>query len=162
MYKQIGHVIKPHGLKGEVVAIIEASAAERIQILDRVFLDIQGSKIPYPLQYTKPLRPGQFKLRLDGVESLEEAEALRKNAIYCLSSEIPDEEEVDLEGFMVLNRGVEIGEVNSVIDNSLQVLLEVKSESGDVYIPLTSDWIIEVNVEEKKLDFDLPEGLLDI
>ena len=162
MYKEIGHVIKPHGLKGEVVVLVEAFAADRVQSLSTIFLDLGGSKVPFLLQRVSPLRPGQFKLRLTGVETQEETERLRKLPVYCLRDDIPDEEDTDLTGFILFNRGVEVGKVLAVIDNSLQVLLEIKTETGESYVPLTSDWILGVDAEAKKLDMDLPEGLLDI
>lgn len=162
MYREIGNVIKPHGLKGEVVVLMDAVAASRIQDISALYIEIHGTKVPYVIEGFSSLRPGQYKLKLSNINSLELAEQLRKQPCYCIQEEIPEEEDADLAGYTLKDKGVRIGEILSTVENTLQVLLEVQTDGGELFIPLTTDWIIQLDEESKVLNMDLPDGLLDI
>ena len=46
--------------------------------------------------------------------------------------------------------------------NTHQIILQTKVDNKEVLIPLSEDFITEVDEQNKKIAFDLPPGLIDI
>ena len=67
-----------------------------------------------------------------------------------------------LEGYAVLDTaGENLGQIIKFHDVPKNPLIEIQKENQTFLIPLTDDWIVELNEESKEITMDLPEGLLD-
>jgi len=54
-----------------------------------------------------------------------------------------------------------IGVVTGVLNHPGQDLLEVDTKSGSRLIPLVSEFILDVDLDSKRITVELPEGLVD-
>jgi 16S rRNA processing protein RimM len=157
-------VIKPHGLKGEIAAKIDPSAADLLGTFPSLFFNLNGSMVPFVLERFAYLNQGKAKFKLSGLENGEQAEAMRGKEIFQLSSKLSVDKQLDMVGFQVcLKSGEEIGEITAVIDHTAQTLIEVSRPSGDeILIPLVDAFIVSLDSKAKRLTMELPEGLLDL
>lgn len=149
---EIGRIGKAHGLRGEVTALITSDREERtspgaVWELDRG---------PFTV---KAIRPHQQRwiATLDGVNTREEAEALRSQVIRAPGIDDPEALWVhDLIGATVATPdGRTWGEVVTVLDNPADDLLEL----GDgTLIPV--QFVTDDSGLPDQVVVDPPEGLL--
>lgn len=162
-YTQIGVVVKPHGLKGAVVCLVEADYMEAFPGLKTLFVEQLGTKVPYAVQERAPLNADRYKVTLTGVSTQEAANALRGQNLFCPTKELPLKSTLDIEGFQIHTESAGlIGEVSQVLKSSTQVLLEVSDENQSWLIPFVEDFIVSIDPDQRVIILDLPEGLLDI
>ncbi|MDB9701655.1 ribosome maturation factor RimM [Salibacteraceae bacterium] len=162
-HTEIGVVVKPHGLKGEIVLKIEANFSDVIDTSDVLFVNHNGSMVPFILESTARLNKGLVKVKFAGINSAAEVDPLRGRSVMQLTAQLNIENQLDLVGFAIHDKlGEVLGEIQYVNDSGVQTLLEVLRNGCEIYIPLVSDFIVEVDESKKVLILDLPDGILDL
>ncbi len=165
---QLGYVIKPHGLNGELQFLLDVDSPQEYSALESVFV-LQGQQlVPFFIE-SIAVRGNKAIVALEEVESVDEAWALKGAELYlplAVLPELPDDQYYyhDLVGFALEKESGElIGEIQSVLDAGAQDLLQVKHTSGkEVLVPLTDELIVKVDKTGRKLIMNLPEGLIEV
>ncbi|MDQ3535928.1 MAG: ribosome maturation factor RimM [Bacteroidota bacterium] len=165
----LGFVIKPHGLKGEVVVQLDVDFPEYYKELESVFISKNQEKILIPFFIEKiNLHPQKAQIKLEEVDTLEQAEALVGNEIYLPLSFLPSLTEDqfyfhEIIDFQVLDedKGT-LGYVQDVYQLPNQDLIGMIYKQKEVLIPINDDTVKKVDRENKILFVSLPEGLLEI
>lgn len=175
-YIAIARILRPQGRRGEVSAEIMTDFPARFQKLRRVFVGdgVMGSQnqpTEAALERAWPHK-GSIILKLKGIDSISQAQALRGLTIF-----VPFEERVplpantyywpEIEGCRVLagrpEARVEIGIVTAVEPTAGVPILHVSRSlrSGDeILIPFAQEICREIDPEAKRIMIDPPEGLL--
>lgn len=151
---EVGRIGRPHGLRGDVTAIITSDRPERTETGAVWVLD-SG-----PLTVDAIQAHGQrWIVTLAGVNSREAAEALNGQVIRADAIDDADALWVhDLVGAEVFTPdGRSWGEVVAVLANPADDLLEL---SGGVLVP--SGFVSDASGLPERLIVDPPEGLLDL
>jgi len=173
-YLVVGHLNKAHGTKGELFVWPltdhpEGSFAPGVIL----YLGDETGNDPDPtlprvvIQSARPFRRG-YLLRLDGVETREDAEALRGLYVLRPLEELEGVEEGEifyhqLLGMKVVTvEGEEVGEIVEVYELRPADLLEVKGPSKTHFIPFLSSVVQQVDTETATMVIDPPAGLLDL
>jgi len=161
-------VTRTQGRRGEVAAEILTDFPERFRERKRVFaLAADGSRRQLELE-TSWEHKGGIVLKFRGVESISDAEGL----IGC-EIQIPLEERAplklgqtyiaDLVGCAVIADGKEIGRIEDVQPGAGEApLLVVKKEDKEYLVPFAAEYVKSLDVERKRLEMALPEGLLEL
>jgi len=111
---------------------------------------------------------GSGFLKLEGVDSLESAEALRGREILLPAANLPSPGEdayfaCQLVGCRVVTlSGEDLGEVTDVVPVGESGLLIVNREGKETLIPLSAGICREIRPEEGRIRVDPPDGLLDL
>lgn len=163
----IAKIIKPRGLRGEVVAAILTDFPERFDGLKHV-IGVFGDETRIDLKIEDFwFQKDRIILRFVGFDSVEIAETLR-NVEICVpessAAELDDGEFFDwqLEGCEVETiEGNKIGVVRAVMRTGGTEILVVENEGKEYLIPFAESICPEVDIEGKRIRVDLPEGLLD-
>ena len=107
-------------------------------------------------------------LGLEGVESIDAAEALRGQFVYAQATDLPELQEGewlidDLVGLQVfLESGDVVGSVRDVLDLPAHPTLVISRGDGeDALVPAVSPVVTEVNVAERRIVISPIDGLLD-
>jgi len=111
--------------------------------------------------------PNGFTARLGGIETREEAEALKGTRLFTDRSKLPqtDDEEyyhVDLIGLDVLDAGgIKIGKIAAVLNHGANDILEVKGPGlkDSLLLPFTMAVVPTVDIAGGRIIVDLPEEL---
>jgi len=163
-----GYVVKTHGTKGALLIKIEQDLIDEIEETKPVFLEIEGKPVPFfarPDSVRWKDEHGVF-FHFEYINGIEAADELTGKKVYIL----PETVDVDsdsphrmaLEGYVVLNTAREnLGQIIKFHDVPKNPLIEIENKGQTFLIPLTDDWIVELNAERKEITMDLPEGLLD-
>ncbi len=110
-----------------------------------------------------------FAARLSGVQTREEAEALRGMRLFAERDRLPDlpEDEfyhADLIGLEVFDTGgVSLGRVKAVLNHGASDLLELvrPGQKGAVLLPFTRAIVPTVDLAAGRIIADPPEGLIE-
>lgn len=168
----VARVRRAHGLAGEVLVHAETDDGDAVFIPERrlAVRPPRGGRTPFDeltVVGSRPHRGGYLLLfreigdreaagTLLGAELLLEREELRPLAEdeYFLH-ELVGLEVVDAE------RG-NIGPIVDVYDTAAQVLATVRVEGREVMFPLRREMVRGVDVEARRIDVELPAGLLEL
>lgn len=163
----IARILRPRGLKGEVVAEILSDFPERFKGLENVTAlmpDHSRAKLKIEEHW---FQKNRVILKFRHYDSVETAEDLR-DAEICVSEAEAVSLEADeyfdwqlIDCNVVTVEGETIGTVSGVMRTGGTEILEIKGEGRDFLIPFAESICIEVDILNKLIRIDPPEGLLD-
>ena len=163
----IANIVRTRGLKGEVVADILTDFPERFELLYTVTaVRENGDRLELKIEKFW-FQNDRVILKFAGYDSIESGETLRNVEICVPESEVvdlDDDEYFDWElaGCKVETiDGTAIGEVRELMRTGGTELLVVAGEAKEYLIPFAEAICVEVDVENKLVRIDPPEGLLD-
>lgn len=169
----VGKFQKTHALKGELNAILDIDP-EFFEEGNPAIVSVEGLFVPFFANGVRPKGTTSYLIKLEGVNTEEDAKPFVNKTIYALRSELTSYldleegdilDEEDLVGFTVLDNetGNILGIIESVDSSTANLLFIVKSPDGDeLFVPAAEELIESVDENEKKILMKLPEGLIDL
>lgn len=150
----VGRMVKPHGLKGDVIVSLTTNRDERVAP-GSVLSTADGREYRVA---RSAAHQGRFIVTFEGVNGIDAADALRGTELYAPPMEDPEALWIhDLIGAAVLDtEGGALGRVVSVEANPASDLL-VLADGG--LIPLR---FVVTAVPGESVTVDVPDGLLDL
>jgi len=139
----------------------------RFAILQTVLVSKGGEIKEFRVENVRP-KGKQVILKLQGVDTRNQAESLRNSEIGVRKSEVaPLPEDTyyifDLIGCEVVGtRSGLIGKVDDVLQMPANDVLVVRTSKGEVLIPLVSYVIKGIDIAGKMISIEEIEGLLDV
>ena len=163
----VARVVRTRGLKGEVVAEILTDFPERFDLLDWVTaVRESGERLDLKIEKFW-FQNGRVILKFDGLDTVESGETLRNVEICVPESEAVELEEGEYFDWELAGCKVEtingevIGEVRELMRTGGTELLVVAGETKEYLIPFANAICVEVDIENKLIRVDPPEGLLE-
>jgi 16S rRNA processing protein RimM len=163
----IAKVVKPRGLKGEVIAEILTHFPERFEGLVSVTAVKPNSERLELTIEVHWFQQARIVLKFAGYDSVETAEELR-DAEICVAEDEAVELETDefydwqLAGCSVETiEGKAVGKVRELMRTGGTELLVVAGDTKDYLIPFAEAICVEVDIDNKLIRIDPPVGLLD-
>jgi len=165
-----GKVIRPHGLRGLLRIWSYAVSRETFLNSGTVLLKSgSGEPFEYRLESVEPYKKF-FLMKLQGLNSIEEAEKLRNAAVFVRKDSLKDKGEDEyywheLLGMSVyLDTGKFLGKIEHILPTgSNDIYIIVRQESrGELLIPAIHDVVKEIDPENKKMIISEMEGLFDL
>lgn len=159
---EIGKIINTHGLRGHVKVEPWCDGIETFEYLNRVFVN----NIEYEIESVK-IQKNLFLLKLEKIDSIEDAEKLKNKIIYANEDEMPPLPEgtyyiKDIIGLSVYEGENLIGKIVDWIETGANNVYIIKRPKGkDVLIPAIDSVIKEIDIENKKMSVNLLEGLME-
>ena len=167
--KPLGKVLKTHGKQGELIISSEEHFPEDFQNMESLFIEINEGVVPFFLERVLTKTHTTAVIKLEDVDTLEEARELTGHTWYLpalASGNEPSVELPDLEqliGYRVMDQhDHEIGIIEGYKDIPSNTLLEVRHQENLTDIPLNEETVHFIDPEKKTLKIEVPEGLLDL
>ncbi len=163
---EVARIRKPHGIRGEVAVEVLTDVVGRLDPGRVLLLAGVEGRTEVRVASFRPHGRGAV-LRLEGCEEREAAEALRGLALEVDRSEVPPSPagswyHFELVGCRLADRACgELGIVEAILEDGGGHLLEVRGPAGSVHVPWVEAFIVEVDVQERRIEVDLPEGLVE-
>lgn len=147
----VARIVKPHGLKGEVVVELLTNRTERAQ----AGTVLHSDRGDFAIVRSSP-HQGRWIVQFEGVDSIDKANELRGTVLRAEPLDDPDALWVhELIGAQVVDTvGTDLGTVKEVEANPASDLLVLE---GGGLVPLT----FVVKTEPGRITVDPPPGLLD-
>jgi 16S rRNA processing protein RimM len=170
----LARIRRPQGRKGEVFADILTDFPEKFAERKRLWLlSESASAAPREAALANHwLHKGGIVLQFDGIDSISDAEALSGLAVAIPRAERAPlaEDEVyiaDLTGCVLVDvagaESVTVGEIEDVDRTAGPVaLLVVRGAVGEVLVPFAKSYLRKIDLEGKRVEMALPEGLIDL
>ncbi len=163
---QLGNVVKTHGLLGEVVIFLDVDHPELYQEMESVLVDMNGKLVPFFIEYLQ-FNGDRAITAFEDIENIDDAKQLvGKNLFLPLKSlpELPDggyyfHQLVDMDFY---NGDQLLGKVTGVYEMPTNHLICVDHNGAEVLVPAEDEIVKEVDLSNKIIKAELPEGLLDI
>ena len=164
-YLEIGKIVSVHGLKGDVKVEPWCNEPEFICEFDKLYS--KDGKKEFEVERSR-VQKNMVIMKLKGVDSVEEGQALRNKILFMDREDVGLEEGYyffqDLIGLTVIdvdNQRV-YGEIKDVFQTGANDVYHIKSEDGkEYYIPAIADVIIKTDLQDGKMYIRPLEGLFD-
>lgn len=164
----IGYVSKTRGLKGEVQLYFEFDDYEDLE-LDIIFIEMNKKLVPYFVETIKLHTNSTAYVNFEDVDHIDKAQALVHKKMYLPNTKMPvrdpdDFRYTDLVGYLVTDEEHgELGKIIDVTEMPQQFIATVALEEGkQLMFPLSDDLIVDIDKDDKVIEVDLPEGLVDL
>lgn len=169
----VGKLQKTHALKGELNVMLDIDP-EYLEEGNPAIIDIDGIYVPFYAESVRTKGSFSYLVKFEGIYSEFEAKQLVNKTIYARKDKLKEYMEEnydedytlydDLIGCTIIDSDKgEIGKVVEIDSNTENELFIVETTDGNtVFIPLTEDFIEEIDEESKTIRMNLPEGLLDL
>jgi 16S rRNA processing protein RimM len=163
----IAKLVKPRGLRGEIVADVLTDFPERFENLETVFgvsPDGETSELEIEKFW---FQKNRIVLKFAGIDSIEKAEGFRNYEICIPETEAVKLEEDEFFDWELEDCAVEtvegenIGRVKEVLRTGGTEILVVAGAEKEFLIPFAETICTEVDLENKLIKIDAPEGLLE-
>ena len=148
---EIGRYNKAHGINGEISATFDCDTMA-VGELSALVSPMDGIFVPFFVNGIRPKNNDTLLLKIDGISNETQAKRLVNCPIYALAEEMPEQDEVYCDFFIGF----------TITDTTENALFVVENEGKTVYIPISEDFITEIDEQGKTIEMDLPEGILDL
>jgi 16S rRNA processing protein RimM len=164
----LGKVIKAYGNKGHVMATLDVDDPSAYLNIESVFLDLQGKQIPFFIEELELKHNKRVIIRFQDVHSIEDADIYAGLEMYLPVSQLPPLEGDqfyfhEIKGFTVRDvKHGEIGIIDDVLELPHQSLFRILLGEREILIPVVDEVIVKVDRENRILEIEAPEGLIEI
>ncbi|MEO1365741.1 MAG: ribosome maturation factor RimM [Acidobacteriota bacterium] len=164
----VGRVLRAHGIRGEVKVEVWSDVDDRFA----KGVELQIRPAPSGRVETRRVTGvrtdrGTLLLRFDGVESRDDAEALRGAVLEVDEAQVPEAPDgfyyhFQLEGCRVTDASAGVvGTVAEVIEDGGGHILRLEDGAKTVLIPFVDAFLRRVDVTAREIDVELPDGLIE-
>lgn len=150
-YLELGQIVSTHGVKGEVRFDPWCDSPDFVKKFKTLYFDMEGER---PIKVISARPHGNIViLMLDGVNSVDEARALRGTVLYMKRSDVHLPKGTwfieELIGCSVIDAdtGRIYGEITDVTATGANDVYSVKTPSGEVLFPAVKEFIVGTDVE---------------
>lgn len=166
---EIGKILKPHGVKGEVTVLFN-NADYADSGTDFYFLFLDGMYVPFFVEEFAFNSEVTARIKFRGIDSIEEGTTYsnvqvftpREHLEVSTQDELYDSEWEQLIGYTVFDEDLfKVGIIREIDSSTLNTLFVIFKNDVEVLVPATTDFIVNIDSKKKHLYLNLPEGLLD-
>ncbi|GAA4454640.1 ribosome maturation factor RimM [Rurimicrobium arvi] len=164
---RIGKIVATHGLQGNVILTHIGGKNDWLHVDEAIFVAMQkGSRIPYYPTMVKRVNDEEYHVRFDDVTTVEAAKRLIGKEVF-VHQEILGAATIDNPllwiGFNVVDaeKGG-LGPLADIAQTGHQWVGTIHYQGREVLLPMVKPLLVEVNLRNRYIRMNLPEGLLDI
>ncbi len=164
----LGKIVKKHSFKGEVVIKLDTDEPELYKNMESVFVNLGNNLIPFFITKSSISRSTMLRVKFEGIDTEQDAEAILKSEIYLPLTLLPKLSGSkfyyhEIIGFLVVDTNYgKVGTITNINDTSAQPLLEIDRDGQDIFIPMIDDFIKKIDRANKTFEVETPEGLIDL
>ncbi|GAB3327159.1 ribosome maturation factor RimM [Marivirga atlantica] len=164
---ELGVVLRPHGLHGEVYISLDTDFPEDYAELESVFVLQNGMLVPFFIEHIQ-VNNKQALVKFEDIDSKDDANTIKGLSLHLPLDQLPklsDDQFYfhEIIGFKLIdeNKG-ELGTVGQVYEAGHQDLIGMDYKGKEVLIPINDEIINKVDRNTNEIFITLPEGLLEL
>lgn len=164
-FLQVGVISSTHGIRGEVKVFPTTDDAARFKKLKKVLLDTDREQVELEIQSVKFFKQSVI-LKFKGIDNINDIEKYKgKSLLVPREDGVPlgrDEYYIaDMIGMEVFVGDERFGVIKDVMETGANEVYIIDSDMhGEVLIPAIRQCVIDVDVEDKKMQIRLMDGLI--
>ncbi|MEO6818390.1 MAG: ribosome maturation factor RimM [Ginsengibacter sp.] len=166
-YFKIGKLVASHGLKGEMVLAHSLGQKSSLKGLEIIFIEEnKDAFLPYFIREAKIKNENDTYISFEGIDTKEATRILLKREVWLNEKDFKKfaagAAPISLLGFMIIDKGKEIGEVVEVIEQPHQILCKIMLGDKEALIPVHEGSLEKMDTKNRKLFLEIPDGLLEL
>ena len=169
MRLKVGKIVNTHSLKGEVKVISSTDFEEQRFEKGTELLITRGNQVVKEVTVESyRTHKNNLLVKFVGIDSIEEAEKLKNLQIKIDSDNIGELEENEFYFHEIIGcevfdeNGKSLGEISEILTPGANDVWVIKSQNGkEILIPYIEDVVKKIDIENKKIDIEVMEGLID-
>lgn len=167
-YLHLGKISKPYGLQGELILALQSGTEEHITEGNPLFVELDGQRVPFFIEEAERNADRQAIVKLEFVDSLDEAKRMAGCSLYLLEtatakSETRSGDPASLNGYTAVDRTMgELGEISGFIPGEANPLWLIEYRGREIMVPASQDFIISIDHTDQSILLDLPEGISEL
>jgi 16S rRNA processing protein RimM len=164
----LGTIVGKYSFKGEILLKLDTDTPSDYTDLNSLFVATSEGLVPYFIDQCRLHKSALLRIKFEGVDSESDASELIKKEVYLpLNMLAPLEDDKFyyhevIDFYAIADDGKSIGRITAVNDAGPQALFVIDSAGTEILIPVHDNFIKKLDKKNKKIHFELPEGLLDI
>ncbi len=167
---QVGSITQTHGIRGEVKVFPLTDDISRFKNMKNLLLD--AGKEGYISLEVENARPQKnlVILKFKGIDNINDIEKYKGHGLYVTKDNRVDLKEdeyfiADLIGcdvYLDSDKDNRFGTISDVMETGANDVYEITLERGKtVLVPAIKDCILDVDIEGRRMEIHLMEGLMD-
>jgi 16S rRNA processing protein RimM len=167
-YLVIGRIVKPHGLRGEVILTPLYNVEPVIPDIKNVVCYVNGKERRLQIVRARPHK-GRFIVKFSGIDKIEDCQFLIDMDVYASAEFFEDDIKKkillwQLKDLNIYSReGNKIGILSSVFETPAHPVIVVETVNGNEFLlPAVDNFIVDFDINKRALIIAPPEGLFDI
>lgn len=160
-YIYIGDIVNTHGLKGELRIISDFKYKDKVFKPEfKIYVGRQKEELEIK---TYRQHKNYDMVTLVDVDGIEEAIAYKGDSVYINRDDIKIDGyfDEDLIGLKVYTDDKYVGDINDILKNKANDILVINSDDKRYLVPNISEFIINVDLDNKRIDINNVKGLFD-
>ena len=160
-YLYLGVIVNTHGIKGELRIISDFKFKEEV-FKKGSFLYV-GSYKDKEVINSYRVHKNYDMVTFEGISDINDALKYKGKKVYIVREEHNFDGIIyeDLIGLEVYENNNIIGQVSSIIKSHAHPIIVVDKEGKEVMIPFIDEFIKNVDLEKKRIEVSLIEGMID-
>ncbi|MCR5635866.1 MAG: ribosome maturation factor RimM [Clostridiales bacterium] len=166
-FLEIGKIVAPHGIKGEVKAECWCDSPSVLCEIKNILTKDGAEKLT--VERARPNSKNQAVIKFKGYNTADEAESLRSKVLIASRNDIPKDENSffiqDIIGMTVCDNSTPdkiYGKITDVFSTGANDVYEITNENGKKYlIPVIDDVVKEISIDTNTVLIYPMKGLFD-
>ncbi len=164
-FLEVGKINNTHAIKGEVKMQLWCDDIDYLKQFKVLYMDNKGEKQINLLSVRA--QKNSAILKLEGIDTLEEAQALKGKILYCNRDDAKIDDDAnyiaDLIGCYIVDMDTEeeYGKVADVLNYGSCDIYDMESQGKHSLIPAIPDIVKEINTEYQVIKIKRMKGLFD-
>lgn len=166
---QVGEVLRPHGVRGEVVVFSTTDVPDRFEPGSELALALpDGSERQVRVVAARERKPGLLVIGFEGIADREAAEALRGGRLEVGRERVPPAPAGAFYHFELIGcrcRDRREGDLGAVVDLVADgggwLVVAAREDGRRLALPFVDRFLVGIDAAARTIDWDLPEGLVE-
>ena len=160
----VGYILRAHGVQGNVLVKPLTDNPNRFEEIDEIMIEKAGRIEPYRVG-DRTASPKGWILKFDGIDTRDDAEQLKGAYLLIRTEELPELEEgsyydFDLVGIEVFTvSGEKLGRIIEIEKHPANDVYVVEGDAGKLMLPATREVVRKVDMDNKRMEVKLLDGL---
>jgi 16S rRNA processing protein RimM len=166
-YIRIGYITNVLGIKGELKVEPLTSNTDRFYGLEYCYIDTGKGRLKVCPEYHRAYKNKLIIIKLKGYDSIDKVQQFKGKYLEVDRDNLAKLQEGSYYIFDIVdctvytNDGLEIGKVVDVLQPGGNDVYVVAGKRGEVLIPALRHVVKHIDIENKVIRVDLPEGLME-
>ncbi len=166
-YFKIGKLAASHGLTGELILQHSLGKKTALNGLEALFIEqTKDNFLPYFIAATSIKSDTELYITLEGIDSKEIARKLTPKNVWLQEEDfkrfVAKAAPIALLGYELFDVEASLGNIIEVLEQPHQILVTILYNGNEALVPIHENNLIKMDVKNKKVYVEVPDGLLEI